>query len=54
MHLLRLLVERGGDVRLDDGCGTALLTALDEGWESAKLYRILQYLVDKGADINIV
>jgi len=54
VQLLRLLVERGGDVRLGDSCGTAIRAALAAGWDSKRLYSVLQYLVDEGADINVV
>ncbi|KAF8418426.1 ankyrin repeat-containing domain protein [Tirmania nivea] len=54
LQLLRLLVERGGDVRLGDSCGTAVRAALAAEWDSKRLSGILRYLVGKGADINIV
>ena len=56
LELLRLLVERGGDVsRVGDSCGIALRAALAAGdWDPQRLYGILQYLVNEGADINVV
>ncbi|KAF8418424.1 ankyrin repeat-containing domain protein, partial [Tirmania nivea] len=55
LQLLRLLVKRGGDVsRQGDGCGTALRAALAAGWSSEQLSGILQFLVEAGADINVV
>jgi len=54
VQLLRLLIERGGDVKLADSCGTAVRAALAAGWDSKRVQRILQYLLGKGADINIV
>jgi len=54
MQLLRFLVARGGDVRLGDSCRTAIGAALAAGWDSQRLHDILQYLVDEGADINVV
>jgi len=55
LQLLHLLVEKGGDVsRVGDSCGIALRAALAAEWDSHRLYGILQYLVDNGADINVV
>ena len=46
---MRLLVKQGGDVStVGDSCGIALKAALAAGWDSQRLYDILQYLVDEG------
>ena len=55
LQLLRLLVQCGGNIgSVGDSCGIALRAALATGWGSQQLYDILQYLVDEGADINVV